>query len=116
MRSIGNARVSTGCAPGGLFPQIRNIHVAEIGQHQCARNRRRGHHENVGGHAFFAQRQTLMDAEAMLFVDHGEAEVAEDHAFLKQGVGANHNIDAAFRQPGEGFSARARRVAAGEER
>ncbi len=52
----------------------------------------------------------------MLLVDDGEPEVAKDNAFLKQGMGSDHNIDAAFRQQGEGFSARGSRVAAGEER
>ena len=43
---------------------------------------------SVGGmvnnrRAFATQRQTLMDAEAMLFVDHGEPKVVKDYAFLK---------------------------------
>ena len=48
MRSSGKARVSIGCRPAGFSVQGRDIHVAEISEHQRARDRRRGHDENIG--------------------------------------------------------------------
>ncbi len=41
-------RVSIGWRPAGFLAQFGNVHVAEIGQHQRARDRRRaGHHQHV---------------------------------------------------------------------
>ena len=42
-----------------------------------------------------------MDAEAMLLVDDGEAEIAEDDALLKQRVRADGDVDLARRERGE---------------
>ena len=64
-------------APGGLLPQFRHVHVAEIGQHKRARDRRRCHYQHVDRFAFPGQREPLVHTEPMLFVDHGEREIAK---------------------------------------
>jgi hypothetical protein len=56
-----------------LLAQLGNIHVAEIGEHQGARDRGRGHHQHVDCLALARQRQALVHAEAMLLVDHASA-------------------------------------------
>ena len=62
---------------GRLLAQFGNVHVAEIGQHQRARNRRRGEHQQIDRFALVRQRQPLMHAEAVLLVDDGQSEIAE---------------------------------------
>ena len=37
------------CGPAGFSRQPRDVHVAEIGEHQRARDRRRRHHQHVDG-------------------------------------------------------------------
>ena len=91
-----------------LVAQRRDIHVAEIGENERARNRRRRHHQNIGASAFGAERQALMHAEAMLLVDDGEAEIAEADALLKQRMCADDDVDLARGQSRE--RARARRA------
>ena len=63
-------------APLRLLADRGNIHIAEIGQHQAARDRRRRHHQNVGALALVAEGEALVHAEAMLLVDHRETEIA----------------------------------------
>ena len=46
--------------------------------------------------AFLAQRQALMNAEAVLLVNNCQAEIMEFDAFLKQRMGANNNLRAAI--------------------
>ena len=99
-------------AAGRLLAQFGNIHVAEIGQHQRARDRRRGQHQHVDGFALLRQREPLMHAEAVLLVDDGEREIAECDLVLEQRVGADQQIDIAEREPVED-GRRARRRARG---
>jgi hypothetical protein len=61
-------------AAGRLVRQLRDVHVAEGGKHERARDRRRRHDEDVRWRALGRQSQALMHAEAVLFVDHGERE------------------------------------------
>ena len=82
-----------------LFPQRGDLHVAEKGQRQGARNRRRGHRQHVDAVALFAERQALLHAEAMLLVDHREAEVAEGDFVLHQRMGADGDMDGAAASP-----------------
>ena len=56
-----------------------------------------------------------MDAEPMLLVHHGDAEILEDHTVLEQGVGADHDIDMAVGEVGQGGAALRDLVAPGEE-
>ncbi len=68
---------------GRLFAQFRDVHVAEIGQHQRARDRRRREHQKIDRLAFARQREALMHAEAVLLVDNGERKIVEGDVFLK---------------------------------
>ena len=52
-------------------------------------NRRRGEQQHVGRIALVHQRRALLDAEAVLLVDHDEAEPLEADLFLHQRVGAD---------------------------
>ena len=93
-------------APGRLLAQRGDIHVAEIGQHQRARDRSRGHHQQVDGRALGGEREPLADAEAMLLVDHRKPEIGERDALLDQRMGADGDVDFALRQFGERGAAR----------
>ena len=62
---------------GGLFAQFRNVHVAEISQHQRARDRRRREHQKIDRLALARQREPLMHAEAMLLVDDRQSQIGE---------------------------------------
>ena len=97
-------RVSIGWRPAGFSRSSEIVHVAEIGQHQRARDRRRGQHQHVHGLALAGQREALMHAEAMLFVDDGEREIVEGYLFLEQRVGADQKIDLAERQAFESLA------------
>ena len=56
-----------------------------------------------------------MHAEAMLFVDHGEREVAEFDLLLEQGMGADEHVDVAERELREDVVALASTFATGED-
>ena len=95
-RRGGRPRSSRGrdrLAAGRLLVEHRDVHVAEIGERQRARDRRRGHHQDVDRLALGAERQALVDAEAVLLVDDREAEIAEGDALLEQRVGADRDVD-----------------------
>ena len=47
------------------------------------------------------QRRPLLDAEAVLLVDHHDAEAGEPHAFLDERVGADDDVDRAVGQAGQ---------------
>ena len=101
---------------GGLFPELGNVHVAEIGEHQRARDRRRGHHQHVDGVAFPGERQALVHAEAMLLVDDREAEIAKFDVVLEQRMGADQDVDVAKSKPFEHRRPLAAALAAGQDR
>ena len=103
-------------APRRLLAQSGDIHVAEIGEHERTRDRRRRHHEKVDRLALGGEGQALADAEPMLLVDHREPEIGEGHAFLKQRMRADSDVDRSFRQCGERGAASGRLVASGHER
>ncbi len=103
-------------AAGRLLGQPRDVHVAVVGEHQRARDRRRGHHQHVGGAALGGQRQALVDAEAVLLVDHHQRQVVEGDARLEEGVGADQQADRAVGEAGEDRLALAALFAAGEHR
>ncbi len=73
MRSNGSVTVRIGWRPAGFSVSRDDVHVAEGGQHQRARDRRRRHHQHIGRIALGGDRQPLVDAEAVLLVDHREA-------------------------------------------
>ena len=62
---------------GGLLAQHRDVHVAEIGQRQGARDRRRGHDQDVDRLALGAEREALVHAETVLLVDDRKPEIVE---------------------------------------
>ena len=66
---------------------------------QGARDGRGRHDQHVGGGIPFGQRQALAHPEALLLVDHHQAERLELHAFLDQGVGAHHHPGLAASHP-----------------
>ena len=87
-----------GCAAGGKLGQGGDLEVAEDGHRDGARDRRRGHHQDVGrGAGLVGEGGPLLDAEAVLLVDDDEAEVGELHVLLEQGVGADHEAGLAAR-------------------
>ena len=75
------------------FPKVRHVHVAEIGEHERARDRRCGHHQHVDRLSLLGERQALMHAEAVLFVDYGEREIAKLDLLLEYGMGADQHVD-----------------------
>ena len=84
---------------------------------QRARDRRRRHDQHVGAGAaaLRLQRQALVHAEAVLLVDDGEGEVAEDDVRLEQRVRADDDVDVAAGEALEQFLARAALLAPGEQ-
>jgi hypothetical protein len=100
-RSSGNAAGLDRLASGRLLGQPRDVHVAVVGEHQRARDRRRRHHQDVGRLALGGERQALVDAEAMLLVDDDERQIAEFDAGLEQRVRADEEIDGSVFQSGE---------------
>src|SRR5207253_2073318 len=68
--------------PGRLFAQLRDVHVAEISQHQRAWDWRRAQHQHVDGFALVGQRQALAHAKTMLFVDDGQGQRFEHDIVL----------------------------------
>ncbi|MNS83419.1 hypothetical protein D3C72_1172050 [compost metagenome] len=79
-------------AAGRLFGELGDIHVAEGGQNQRARNGRGSHDQHMRGDALGGEAQALMNAETVLFVHHGQHEVLVTHAVLKQRMGADDDL------------------------
>ena len=103
-RGQGVQRGADRLAAFGLLGQATDVHFAPVGQQQGAGNGGRGHHQHVGAFALGAQREALVDAEAVLLVDHREGQVVIDDRILEQRVGAHHDRDRAVgesaQQPG----------------
>ena len=97
-------------AAGRLLAQLRDVHVAEIGQHQRARDRRRGQHQHVDRLALAGEREALVHAEAMLLVDDREREIAERDLVLEQRMGADQQIEFAGFEPRQDVGALACRA------
>ncbi len=98
-----------------LLVEDRDIHVAEEGQRQGPRDRRRRHHEEVDGLALGAEREALVDAETVLFIHHGEAEIVKRHRLLEHGMGADEDVDLARGEIGQGRPALGGPIAAGHQ-
>ena len=94
-----------------------DVHLAILGQRQRSRNWGRGHHQQVRRALGLArQQQSLRDAEAVLFVDHREAETAIVDLFLEDGVGADENVDRPIGEAHQGRVAHLALVAPGQDR
>ena len=68
------------------------VEISEDGHGDRSRNRCRSHDEFVNRTPVLAcpaQRGSLLDAEAMLFVDDDESQVRETHALLEESVGSH---------------------------
>ena len=102
--------------PGRLLLELGDVHVAEGGQHQRARDRRRGHHQHVDRRTLAGERQALVHAEAVLLVDDGERKIAEIHLVLEQRMGADQEIDLARGEAVENAGPLAAAFAPGENR
>ncbi|MNJ42093.1 hypothetical protein D3C77_370440 [compost metagenome] len=81
--------------PRWQFIEDRGVQVG-VGTHrQGPWDRRCGHDQLVraklAAYAFLAQRQALLDAEAVLFVDDRQGQVLELHLVLEQCMGADHH-------------------------
>src|SRR5215472_10654910 len=85
--------------------RLDDAHVAQAEQRhvQGARNRRRRHGEHVDFFAKLLQAFLVADAEALLFVDDHQAEIAELHVFREQAVGADDDIQLACFDFRDGF-------------
>ena len=106
-------------APGRQLVQGGGVEVAVGGQRERARDRRRGHVQDVRRQAFDAlgvERLALLDPEAVLLVDHAEAEAGELDRRLDQGVGADDQAELAAGEAVQRFPAPGRRRGPGEQR
>ena len=103
-------------AAGRLFAQFGDVHVAEVSQHQRARDRRRAQHQHIDGLALVGEREPFAHAEAVLFVDHGERQRLEDHVVLDQRMGADQQIDLAGFEPRQDLAPLLALLAAGQDR
>ena len=80
-------------AAGRQFINDRNIKIAINGHRQAAWYRRCGHNQNIGIFTRRLDLSTLHHAEAMLFVDDGEAETIERDLVLNDRVGADDHVN-----------------------
>ncbi len=71
-----------------------HVEVAIERHSQRARNGRGGHHEHVRGHLRLGLHpRPLCHAEAVLLIDHHQAQLREHHAVLQQGMRAHEDVD-----------------------
>ena len=103
-------------AAGRLLAQLRDVHVAEVSQHQRARDRRRGQHQHVDRLALARKREALVHAEAVLLVDDRERQVMKLDFVLEQRMGADQQVEVAGNESCQDFAAFLAALAAGEDR
>ena len=77
----------------GPVTDSRAVHVAVERERERARDGRRRHGEKVGAGALAPERSALVDAKAMLLVDHDERERAELDVVGEDGSGAEDDRD-----------------------
>ena len=83
--------VTIGLRSAGGFAISRHREIAVDRQSECSRDRRRRHVQHVR-RTTFDERLPLLDAEAMLLVDHGHGEPRQLDAVLNQRVRAHHEL------------------------
>ncbi len=71
----------------------RGIELAEGRERQAARDRGRGHDQEVWGGPLLTQRPTLLDPKAVLLVDDHQRQAGELDLVDQQGMGADEQID-----------------------
>ena len=85
------------------FINHRGVEIGVGAHRQSARDRCGGHDQlvwmTVALSALFAQRQSLMDAKPVLLVNDRQRQRSKSNVFLKQGMGADHHLNLAGRQP-----------------
>lgn len=91
-------------SPRRFRVQTADAHFTPFHELERAGNGGRRHDENVCRFALGAQIHTLADAESVLLVDNGKAEVVESHAVLKQGMGSDDDFCSPIRDGSEGFA------------
>ncbi len=94
-----------GAAAGGEFVEEGDVEVAVDGHGEGAGDGGGGHDEDVGRGALFGEAGALLDAEFVLFVDDGEAEVGEFGVAVEEGVGADEDLGERGGGGGEGVEA-----------
>ncbi len=106
-------------AARGELLEDRDVEVAVGGQGERARDRRGGHVQHVRGDAvrrLAVERAALVDAEAVLLVDHRHGQAVELDGLLDQRVGPDQQLQLAAGELAEQVGAAARRGRAGEQR
>ena len=103
-------------AAGGLLAQLRDVHVAEISEHQRARDRRCGQHQHIDGLALAREREALVHAEAMLLVHDRERQIAEFDFVLEQRMRADQQVDITGFKARQDVGALLAALTAGEDR
>ena len=94
-----------------------DVHLAVFGQRQSARDRGGGHRQCVRRDtALLGQQEPLAHPEAMLLVDHDQAEVLVAHALLEDRMGPDDDLDRAVVEPHQDAFARPAFVAPGKQR
>ena len=73
--------------PRRQLVELGDVEIAVQRQGQRARDRRRGHDQQVRHHALFAQRRPLGDPEAVLLVDDHQPQIGELDPLGQKGVG-----------------------------
>ena len=106
-------------APRRQLPQDGDVEVAVGRERQRARDRRGGHVQHVRGEAgrgLAVERAALVDAEAVLLVDHRDGEPVERDRLLDQRVGADQEPQLARAQLAQEVGAAAAGRRPGEQR
>ena len=93
----------------------RDVSDADHRHVQGARNRRRGHRQDVDGFLHLLQSLLLSYAEALLFVDDQQAEVLERDVFRKNPMRADDDVDLAMLELADDLLLFLRRVVARQQ-
>ena len=107
--------VLIGFAPRRHLAHDRHVEVAVGRERERPRDGRGGHDQDVRVHALGAQRRALHDAEAVLFVDHCQAELAKADGILDERVRADDEVQRAAGHLGLHLTPLFRRRRAGEQ-
>ena len=87
---------------GGQLIEYGNIKVTKHGHGDGTGNGGCRHHQTMRQLAVVpTQRVTLFHTEAVLFIDHNHAKVAEGDRIRKQGVSTDHHVGGAVGDLGE---------------
>ena len=101
-------------APGRLFVQSADIQIAIDGERQGARNGRGGHDQRVRAITLRRQAHPVRHPEAVLLVDHHQAQIGKIHAVLEQRMRAAHHVHRARSHAFHDLAARLALVATGQ--